>query len=320
MTEVVRKCITDKDWGNKLANVVESTSNPGVFGLVALWADGSWLGESFLKLDQTTPQSVTGGQPIFEDWLKIWTATDEGQLSWNTDDDCLDVTTSGGNVTIQVWQETMYDVINQTGGDLTDGRVVMFTGTLWASGKITVDYGIADSSVPAVYNIGITTETIANWEAGKVTQFGKVRWIDTTWTPFWEVWNDGDVLYVSPDTAGYLTKTQPQAPDLTIPIAAVIKAHASTGTLLVRPTYWQKMTDLDDVNGTPMTTNGQIMVWDNDNWYFDANYNINDVGINFSYENIQAALTIPLYQQMIVMDDMIVEEELIVEWTLIREV
>lgn len=41
MSEGERVAIVDQDGGNKLADIVESTSVPGVFGIVILKPDGS---------------------------------------------------------------------------------------------------------------------------------------------------------------------------------------------------------------------------------------------------------------------------------------
>ena len=45
MAETKRTAIVDKEWANKLVNIVESTSTPWVFGIVAVWPDGGpiWL-------------------------------------------------------------------------------------------------------------------------------------------------------------------------------------------------------------------------------------------------------------------------------------
>ena len=67
----------------------------------------------------------------------------------------------------------------------------------------------------------------------------------------------------------------PNAPTPAIPIAVVISAHATNGTLLVRPSIPCSMTGLSDVNGTALTADGQIPVWDNTAGYFDFTANIN---------------------------------------------
>ncbi|MCA9981517.1 MAG: hypothetical protein KDD89_11800, partial [Anaerolineales bacterium] len=51
---------------------------------------------------------------------------------------------------------------------------------------------------------------------------------------------------------------------------------AVNGVLTVRSTWNSKLVDLADVNGTPLTTDGQFPVWDDGNQYFDFTANIAD--------------------------------------------
>jgi hypothetical protein len=208
-------------------------------------------------------------------YTPIFTPT-TGYMAWNSDEETLDIVT-GTSTTLQVGQESVVNVKNQTGALISNGTPVMFAGTLGNSGRVLIQKAIADGSLDSSYTVGVTTEDIADGDNGKVTWFGKVRNLDTTGTPYGEVWSDGDILYISADTEGYLTKTAPQAPNRAIQVAAVIHAH-SNGTLLVRPSWHPKFTDLDDVNGTPLTTSGQIPVWDQANQYFDFTRNINEIG------------------------------------------
>jgi len=70
--EVVRKAIVDWDGGNKLASVVESISSPWKYWLIMLNPDGTRVWP-FLKLDQTTPQTIINWAPIFNKWLfSLW--------------------------------------------------------------------------------------------------------------------------------------------------------------------------------------------------------------------------------------------------------
>lgn len=199
----------------------------------------------------------------------------EGELAYNSDDRTLDFGLGNG-VTINLPEEATKTIQNNTGTVISDGRPVMFAGTVGASGTLLGQYAIADDSIPAEYTIGITTESIINGSSGKVTTDGKVRGIQTNGANFGESWVDEDLLYISPTTAGYLTNVKPNAPNRAILVAVVVSAHATNGTLEVRPTWNSKFVDLDDVNGTELTTSGQIPVWDNANQYFDFTEDIND--------------------------------------------
>lgn len=233
----------------------------------------------YLKKDQTAQQVVTNGPPLFAEGIQFFTSpsitpTEVGSATWNNEDDCLDIHAT--NQVLQVGQELVPKFKNQTGATITNGTPVMFAGAIGASSRITIQKAIADGTIPAEYILGVATEDIDNGEDGHVTWFGAVRGLDTTGTPVGEVWADGDILYVSDTTAGTFTNVAPNAPNFNVNVAAVLNAHATQGSIFVRPSWLPKVVDLNDVNGTPLTTDGQILVWDNTNEYFDPDVNIND--------------------------------------------
>ena len=198
----------------------------------------------------------------------------EGTLTWNAQEATMDL--QSGGVTYQIGQEIAPLVRNSTGVTITNGTPVRFSGTLGNSGRILIAPAIADGTIPSSYILGVATEDIINGADGHITWFGKVRGIDTSGTPYGQVWADGDIIYVSATTAGWLTNVKPQAPSLQIFIGAVVNAHSSNGTLFTRPSWRSSLEDLDDVNGTPATVSGQILVWDNDLKVFDFTDNINE--------------------------------------------
>lgn len=204
-------------------------------------------------------------------------ASAPGLLQWNSAEGTLDLNTPGA--TYQLGQEIAPLVRNSTGITIPNGTPVMFAGTLGASGRILITPAISDGTIPSSYILGMTTEEITNGQDGYATWFGKVRDLDTTGTPYGEVWADGDILYVSPTTAGDLTNVKPQAPNPQIFMGVVINTHASNGTIFTRPSWRGKLTDLDDVNGTPLTVDGQLLVWDDALQVFDFTKNINDYSL-----------------------------------------
>lgn len=149
----------------------------------------------------------------------------QGTMSWNADEETLDLVQNGA--TLQLGQELQVHCRNNTGSTIANGTVVMATGTLGASGRITV--APYTTSIKAKYILGITTEDIANGEDGKVTSFGKVRGLDTS------SYSEGIPLYVANN--GALTTTEPIT-ELCEPIAFVINSSATVGTIMVRvPTF-----------------------------------------------------------------------------------
>jgi hypothetical protein len=215
--------------------------------------------------------------------------SEPGLIQWNANEDTFDFHANG--VTYQGGQLLSPLYRNDTGSTLAKGAPMMFAGASGISGRIKVQNAIADGSLPPFYTIGIATQDILTGEDGHVTWFGKAIELNTTGTPYGEVWNDADLLYVSPTTAGWLTNVKPEAPNLQISVAAVIYADATAGSLLIRPTWNSRLVDLDDVNGTPLIADGQIAIWHNTEKYFDFDKNINNYALLTDIPTLTSELT-----------------------------
>lgn len=162
-----------------------------------------------------------------------------GMLSWNKDEDCLDITHSDGTI-LQTGLEQHMKIYNHNGQSLLNGTVVRFSGVNNAYDPSVVPM-IADGSVQPIYIVGVVTDDIPINATGRATWFGKVRNLNTTGNDVNEVWNEGDILYVSPTISGKLTKIKPTAPNLVISVAAILKKHETEGIILVRPTIYPRL-------------------------------------------------------------------------------
>lgn len=151
-----------------------------------------------------------------------------GVLSYSADKDTILITHNNG-VTQEVGQETYGHFINNTGSTIPNGSLVGFAG---ANGEIEVMPYIADGTMPALYCVGVATQEMVDGQEGKVTVWGEVNDIDTTGGA--ESWQEGDILYASPTTAGGLTNVRPTSPNKVIVVAAVRTVDAVNGTILVR--------------------------------------------------------------------------------------
>ena len=175
--------------------------------------------------DLTDAIKYSEADKVLTDVNKVSLSTDTslvasvGQITWNPDERTADIGLDN-NVVLQVGQETVVLVRNGTASTITDGTVVMLTGSVGNSGRLVVaPYdGVSDASLI----LGITTETITPGSDGFVTSYGKIRGIDTS------MWGDGDVLY----TNGSGLATTP-TDMLSMKIAVVVHAHTN-GTLMVR--------------------------------------------------------------------------------------
>jgi len=229
------------------------------------FATGYELVSSFSDVDFISfnlAYAPTGSEPV-------------GTRYWDAEDETTSLVLPNG-VILQDGQELHYNIQNDTGSTILNGKVVAYADAIGVSGKMRGILGIADGTMPAITILGIATADIPNSDYGKVSKFGVVRGINTTGASVGEVWNEKDILYVSTTLAGEMTNVMPQAPLPSIPIAVVLSVHAQQGSIQVRPTYPIKLTELQDVNGTPTDTDGQILVWDNTRKVFDFTANIND--------------------------------------------
>jgi hypothetical protein len=218
--------------------------------------------------------------------------TQARRVQWNQDDGTLDVGLYGGSV-LQVGQELMYYAKNTSGGLITNGTPVMFTGTVGSSGKLTFGLAVADGSVLADYMIGVTTQDIADNAFGYVTSFGLVRGFNTTGSPYGETWVDGDLLYFDPATPGTWTNIKPVAPAIDVPVAVVINAGSGgSGSIFVRMTVAEALSRLQDVyiNGTGTPLAGQVLIYDATQQRWE-NHHLT-AGTNVSIVNGDGSITI----------------------------
>ena len=169
----------------------------------------------------TTPQNVP--------------TLDTGTVFWDNDDRAKTlavVMEDSGEIIQDIGEETFYRV--KATANITKGQVVMFTGTVGASGGLTgaPATGLGPTDNERIMGIAAQNIPLNGW--GYVTWFGEVGRFNTTGGA--ESWVNGDILYFNPSVAGGLTKIVPTAPNPKVIVAAVVYA-SNNGILFVRPTF-----------------------------------------------------------------------------------
>lgn len=161
----------------------------------------------------------------------------------------------GGNITQQVGEELF--IYGKASAAITEGQLIVKTGTVGASGVIT----FGPSPTGLMVNdgiIGIATENIASGSFGRITAFGVVHGINTTGSSVGETWADNDTLYYNPAYAGGLTNVKPSAPNIKYEVATVINAGSGgSGSIQVnlQPGSTLGGTDSNVQFGTVVTNN-----------------------------------------------------------------
>jgi hypothetical protein len=183
----------------------------------------------------------------------------EGKVFYDTDAKTLAYYNDNSQMTVNIGQENIVRVRNQTGATIPDGTVVYING---ATGNTpTIAKAIATSFATADI-IGVTTTSIANNGFGYATINGLVNGLDTS------AFNEGDAVFLSATTAGAYTATEPTRPNYSIQVGVVLRANPSNGTLLVSVQIVSVETQhiigtvAVDQGGTGQTsyTNGQLLI------------------------------------------------------------
>jgi hypothetical protein len=237
-------------------------------GSILFLNQSSTVVEDFSKLNwnSTQNQLTIGGSVKFDTGVTFSSPVTQGELRWDEDDFTLELGLLN-NVSLQIGEETLFRVKNQTGSTITKGTVVAFGGALGNSGVLLIEP--AQSSMNPRNIMGVVTSDIITGGDGYVTHFGKIRPLDATGGL--ENWQEGDLLWLSPTTPGKLTNIKPTASNTKISIAAVIN-NTTDGLIFVRPTFSGKIDDIDNVDITGIS-NGDILQWDTDKFTpFTPNY------------------------------------------------
>jgi hypothetical protein len=194
----------------------------------------------------TTPQSV----PEATTGTLYWDSADRSKTLALVMEDT-------GQIIQDIGEETFYRV--KASASTTKGQVMMFTGTVGASGGIIAAPATGLTSTQSEYILGIATQDIALNGWGYVTWFGEIKGVNTTGGA--EAWVDGQILYYNPAVTGGLTKNVPIAPNPKVIVAAVVHA-ASNGILFVRPTFGSALGATDSNVEITAPADGNLLIYD----------------------------------------------------------
>ena len=222
--------------------------------------------------DITSMTGITGGisSPDFIQFDTTATVTDAtGRLYYDDEDQFQTLTFQMNGAVIQRIGEELYYRVKLSSA-ANKGDVLMFTGTLGASGGLTAAPATGLLPEQANYILGLAKESGITNDWVFVTTFGEVKQINTTGGA--ETWVQGDILYYNPLVTGGLTKTKPAVPNAITVVAAVVHVGASNGVLFVRPTYGSVLGGTDgNVNFTSLASGNTLIydavagVWENAN-------------------------------------------------------
>ena len=177
-------------------------------------------------------------------------------LIWNPTDFTLDMPLNG--VTVQLGQETVARILNNTGSTLLNGKVVRVTG---ASGqRLTAALADNSSDITSATILGIMTQDVLNNQQGFATLAGLVRNLNTS------SFAEGDVLYLG--SSGAVTNVKPLTPLHLVTVGYCVRSSATQGSIFAHPQNGYELDELHDVLITS-AQNNDVLSWNSAGSYWE---------------------------------------------------
>lgn len=220
------------------------------------------LGEFELKGGQITLDTTPTGTPAV------------ATTRWNDANGTSETTLKGGNVILKNGVDLVARIVNKVTPNTTLTKaayqVVKVSG---AQGqRLAVDLAQGNTDLNSADTLGIVTETIATNQEGFIMTVGQLEGINTTGSLQSETWADGDVLYLSPTTAGRITNIKPTGATGHIVILGYVEyAHANNGKIYVKIMNGWELDELHNVyissvaNNQILTYESATQLWKNKN-------------------------------------------------------
>ncbi len=221
-----------------------------------VWIDGNVSSTSALFINATGTYvdfMTTGDKPAYF----------EGRLFYDKSQTALSYYNEVSEMTVNLAEESIIKVYNDTGSVITNGQVVYITGAD-NDGHPTIELASAASSSTARI-MGMATHDIGIGDHGYITRFGKVHFLDTS------SFASGTSLYLSAVTPGYYTATRPESPGITVEIGVVVQSHATEGIILV--SLGSPRNGRISEGGVVFGTSNDFMTDDADNFYWNNTSN-----------------------------------------------
>lgn len=167
---------------------------------------------------------------------------------------------------LQIGQETLVKVKNNTGSLIPNGSVVYPSGS--TGDLVEVSLAKSDNYYTS-RPVGVATEDIGRNQTGYVTTFGAVRNLDTSG------FTEGAAVYVSPTNAGEITETKPTYPNLAVRIGTVVRANNESGKIIVDS---DPETNIYQTGSVLFANGDGEIAEDNDGITFNSSTNVLTVG------------------------------------------
>ena len=232
-----------------------------------------------------------------------------GATQWNNTIGSSETLLKGGNVTLKNGVDLVARIVNKVTPNTTLTKAayqaVRVSGA--TGGRLSVKLAQADTDNNSADTIGLVCETINTNQEGFILTMGQLLDINTTGSLQGETWADGDVLYLSPTTAGRLTNIKPTgATGHIVVIGYVEYSHVSNGAIYVKIMNGWELDELHNIfisspsNNDALIYESSTQLWKNKNIATALGYtpvpDTRSITINGTTQDLTAdrTFTIPL--------------------------
>jgi hypothetical protein len=195
-----------------------------------------------------------------------------GATEWNNTLGSSQTLLKGGSVSLKNGVDLVARIVNKVSPNTTLTKAayqaVRISGA--QGGRLAVALAQANNDTNSADTIGIVCETIATNQEGFILTVGQLENINTTGSLQGETWVDGDVLYLSPTTAGRLTNIKPTGATGHIVVVGYVEyAHANNGSIYVKVMNGWELDELHNVyidtpvNNNVLTYESSTSLWKN---------------------------------------------------------
>ena len=207
--------------------------------------------QSVTDLGSTTTRAInTAG--VTSDYFQLdTTATNTnavGKLVWNDTLGTGEIGLKGGNINAKLAQDLYARVVNKTTQNLLKANYQAVKVQSAQGQRLAVNFAQANTDLNSADTIGIVAENINNNQEGFVITVGQIENLNTTGSLQGETWADGDVLYLSPTTAGSLTNIKPDGSTGHIVVIGYVEySHQNNGKIYVKIMNGWELDELHNV-------------------------------------------------------------------------
>lgn len=222
-----------------------SSSITGLTNVETTNLTGTHISGTDLKINYIDFNSSLGANPAFQTG-RVYYDTDTGDLQYNT---------TVTNASINLGQQLVVKVKNNTNSTLNKGKLVRINGGVGNNPTIATASWENDNN--SANTLGMLMQTLAHNDFGYVLLNGVIIGVDTN------NFSAGQTLYLS--SSGNYTNTASVAPKHTVRIGEVVRVgNSSVGSIFINIQNGYEIAELHDVSASS-PANGDLLIYDSVN-------------------------------------------------------